>query len=157
TAMAERLWTLRWPDCALRSMRVAGERVRTWPTADLPFRVLNVYGSAEANVVATHELTADGHGGRVPIGRAVANVRTYVLDRHRQPVPPGVRGELHVSGASLSLGYLTRPDADSERFLANPIVEDPYPVLYRTGDIATYWPDGTIEVLGRTDDEVKIR
>ncbi|WP_173094253.1 non-ribosomal peptide synthetase [Actinomadura verrucosospora] len=166
TAMAERLWTLPWPaGCALRSMRVAGERVRGWPSPDLPYSVLNVYGSAEANVVATCDLTAvagtlpeDGRAARnVPIGRPVANVRAYVLDRHQRPVPRGVLGELYISGASLSRGYLNRPGANSEKFTINPIPDDPYPVLYRSGDVARYWPDGTIEIVGRLDDEVKIR
>jgi acyl-coenzyme A synthetase/AMP-(fatty) acid ligase len=87
----------------------------------------------------------------------VPNVRTYVMDRCRQPVPPGVLGELYVSGAGLSRGYLNRPTANSEKFLVNPVDGDPYPVLYRTGDVARYWPDGIIEVVGRLDDEVKIQ
>jgi amino acid adenylation domain-containing protein len=166
TAMAERLWTLQWPAaCALGSMRIAGERVRQWPPADLPFTVLNVYGSAEANVVATADLTAtaaelsdaERSTRMVPIGRPVANVRTYVLDGNLQPVPPGVLGELCISGESLSRGYLNRPEAESARFVPNPLIEDPYPVLYRSGDVARQWPNGVIEVVGRTDDETKIR
>ncbi|MEU7907087.1 amino acid adenylation domain-containing protein [Actinoplanes sp. NPDC049118] len=163
TAMAERLWTLPWPEgTELRCMRIAGERVRTWPGRELPFHVLNVYGSAEATVVATCDLTelgaAGGAGGRMPpIGRPVANVRTYVLDANHQPVPPGVLGELYISGASLSRGYLNRPDANDAKFLANDVPGDPYPVLYRSGDVARYWSDGTVEIIGRTDNEVKIR
>ena len=166
TAMAERLWTLPWQsDCALRSMRVAGERVRAWPPPGLPFTVLNVYGSAEATVVATCDLTttaatltADERAARPPpIGRPVANVRAYVLDGRLEPVPPGVLGELYVSGASLSRGYLNRPVDTTERFVANPVPGDPYPVLYRSGDVARYWPDGVLEVVGRVDAEAKIR
>jgi amino acid adenylation domain-containing protein len=165
TAMAERLWTLEWPaDTPLRWMPVAGERVRAWPGPHLPFRVLNVYGSAEANVVATSDLTAaaehlgdrrDLHG--VPIGRPVPNVRIYVLDERLRPVPPMVRGELFVSGESLSAGYLNRDEETSARFLANPVERDPFTVLYRTGDSARYWADGTVEIIGRQDDELKIR
>ena len=160
TAMAERLWTLPWPaGTDLRCMRIAGERVRTWPSPALPFHVLNVYGSAEATVVATGDLTELGAGdGRMPpIGRPVANVRTYVLDANRRPVPPGVLGELYISGASLSRGYLNRPDANDAKFLPNDLPGDPYPVLYRSGDVARYWSDGTVEIIGRTDNEVKIR
>jgi amino acid adenylation domain-containing protein len=166
TAMAERLWTLPWPaDCALRSMRVAGERVRTWPPPELPFAVLNVYGSAEATVVTTCDLTTtaatltdDERAARPPpVGRPVANVRAYVLDARLEPVPPGVLGELYVSGASLSLGYLNRAAETMARFLANPVPGDPHPVLYRSGDVARYWPDGVIEVVGRADAETKIR
>src|ERR1017187_8824273 len=74
-----------------------------------------------------------------------------------RPVPPGAIGELHVSGASLSAGYLNQAEATGQKFLANPLPGDPYPVLYRTGDLARYWPDGTVEIVGRTDNEVKIR
>ncbi|MCD0447747.1 amino acid adenylation domain-containing protein [Actinocorallia sp. API 0066] len=166
TAMAERLWTLEWPEgTALRSMRIAGERVRSWPPARLPFTVLNVYGSSEANVVATCDLTATAAGlsdaerarRRPPIGGPVPNVRTYILDDELRPVPPGEIGELHVSGRSLSLGYLNRPDENAARFLPNPLPDDPYPVLYRTGDLARHTPEGLIEVVGRADSETKIR
>ena len=166
TAMAERLWQLRWPgDTALRWMRVAGEPVRTWPPAGLPFRVLNVYGSAEATVVTTADLTAIGEslgpagraGHSPPIGRPVANVRTYVLDDRLAVVPAGTVGGLHVSGSSLSAGYLGHAAATAAAFLPNPLPGDPHPVLYRTGDLARYGPDGLIEVIGRTDGLVKIR
>jgi amino acid adenylation domain-containing protein len=157
TAMAERLWALPWPpDCALRSMRVAGELLRDWPPAGLPFRVLNVYGSTEANVVATCDLTELAGGPTVPVGRPVPNVRAYVLDGSMAVVAPGIVGELYVSGAGLSQGYLNRAEATAATFLPNPITDDPHPVLYRTGDHARRWPDGTIEVVGRADDEVKI-
>ncbi|NBE83281.1 non-ribosomal peptide synthetase [Micromonospora rubida] len=165
TAMAERLWRLDWPaDPALRWMRIAGERVRSWPDPALPFRVLNVYGSAEATVVGTCDLSGlaaeapEGRPDRMPpVGRPVANVRAYVLDANRQPVPPGVLGELYISGESLSRGYLNRPEANGTKFLPNELPGDPYPVLYRSGDVARYWPDGTVEIVGRTDNEVKIR
>ncbi|GAA2642234.1 hypothetical protein GCM10010399_90190 [Dactylosporangium fulvum] len=166
TAMAERLWALEPPaGAALRNMRIAGERLRSWPPNDLPYAVTNVYGSAEATVVATCDVTAIGRtltederrDRMPPVGRPVANVRTYVLDPQLHPVPVGVLGELFVSGASLSEGYLNRPEANDAKFLPNPIEEDPYPVLYRTGDVARYWPDGTVEVVGRTDNEIKIR
>ncbi|MBP2703230.1 amino acid adenylation domain-containing protein [Microbispora sp. RL4-1S] len=166
TAMAERIWNLDWPDgTALRVMRIAGERVRTWPRDGLPYRVLNVYGSAEANVVATCDLTEMAAGvpaerrGEVlpPVGRPVANVRMYVLDEKMAEVPPGVTGELYISGASLSQGYLNRPDVNGAKFLPNPLPGDPYPVLYRSGDFAQMWADGTVEIIGRTDDQVKIR
>ncbi|GAA0712748.1 amino acid adenylation domain-containing protein [Dactylosporangium roseum] len=166
TAMAERVWALGRPDGgALRDMRIAGERLRSWPPADLPYTVTNVYGSAEATVVATCDVTAIARAltprqrrdRMPPVGRPVANVRAYVLDPNLRPVPVGVLGELFVSGESLSEGYLNRPAANDAKFLPNPIPEDPYPVLYRTGDVARVWDDGTVEVVGRTDNEVKIR
>ncbi|MBX6385499.1 MAG: AMP-binding protein, partial [Microbispora sp.] len=129
TAMAERLWQLDWPaNGHLRSMRVAGERVRNWPPPGLPYQVLNVYGSAEANVVATCDLTATaaalGEAGRAarrpPIGTPVPGVCVYVLDERLAPVPTGEVGELCISGRSLSAGYLNRPEAERDRFLPNP-------------------------------------
>ncbi len=83
-------------------------------------------------------------------------MRAYILGEGRQPVPPGVLGELHVSGAGIARGYLGRPGATDERFLNNPFPEDPNPVLYRTGDLTRYWPNGVIEVLGRLDDDPSV-
>ncbi len=166
TSVAERVWELPWPQrTALRSVRIAGERCRSWPPADLPFDVLNVYGSSEATVVALADLTALARSIdraslerlEPPVGRPCDNVRMYVLDDRGRPVPPGVPGELHVSGESLSKGYLERAGVDASAFGYNPVAGDPYPVLYRTGDIARTWPDGTIEVAGRDDDQVKVR
>ncbi|WP_225821722.1 non-ribosomal peptide synthetase [Streptomyces naphthomycinicus] len=166
TATAERCWSLGWPDgTALRNVRVAGERLRAWPPDTLPFEVVNVYGSSEATVVTTcnlttvsRTLTEDERLHRAPpVGRPVPGVRVHVLDESLTPVPPGEPGELYVSGAGLSLGYLDQPATDEEKFLPNPLPDDPHPVLYRTGDVARRWPDGEIEVIGRADDEVKIR
>ncbi|TWP53789.1 amino acid adenylation domain-containing protein [Lentzea tibetensis] len=166
TATAERTWTLDWPaETELRNVRIAGERLRSWPPDHLPFEVVNVYGSSEATVVTTcnlsaigRTLTADERAHRAPpVGLPVPGVRVHVLDDEFHPVPTGTPGELFVSGASLSQGYLNRPDANDEKFLSNPLDDDPNPVLYRTGDVARRWPDGIIEVVGRTDNEVKIR
>lgn len=165
TSMAEMMWALPWADnTPLRHVRVAGERCRSWPSPDLPFTVLNVYGSSEATVVSTADLTGLSQSlGRKrsqhepPVGRPVNNVRMYVLDDRYRPVPPGVVGNLHVSGESLSKGYLEREGVDNSVFEDNPIEGDPHPVLYRTGDLAQYWSDGTIEVTGRDDDMVKVR
>ncbi|MFF5535965.1 amino acid adenylation domain-containing protein [Streptomyces cinerochromogenes] len=166
TATAERCWSLGWPDdTVLRNVRVAGERLRTWPPDTLPFEVVNVYGSSEATVVTTcnlsavsRTLTEDERLHRAPpVGRPVPGVNVHVLDESLAPVPPGEPGELYVSGAGLSLGYLNQPATNEEKFLPNPLPDDPHPVLYRTGDVARRWPDGEIEVIGRADDEVKIR
>ncbi|GAB1689859.1 non-ribosomal peptide synthetase [Krasilnikovia sp. M28-CT-15] len=164
-AMAERLWELDWPaDTALRNIRICGERVQSWPSG-LPFHVFNLYGSAEATVVATCDITELGRQlgqrGRArelpPIGRPLHNVKTYVLDERQQPVPPGVVGEICVAGDSLSEGYLNQPEATALKWLPNPIDPARHPILYRTGDLARYWPDGNIEIVGRTDNQVKVR
>lgn len=160
TVMAEQLMVLDWPEgTPLRSLRLAGERCRLWPSTRLPFKVINVYGSTEANVVAVTDLnepTVTGSAASPPIGRAVRNVNIYVLDEHQRPVPHHAVGELCVTGRSLSRGYLNRAEVNAEKFLKNPLPGDPYPVLYRSGDLARFGPDGQLEVVGRVDDEVKV-
>jgi hypothetical protein len=93
----------------------------------------------------------------VPIGRPIANTRVYVLDRHRQPVPIGVPGELYAGGDGVANGYLNRPSLTAERFLQDPFEPAPGALLYKTGDLVRYLPDGDIEFLGRLDNQVKIR
>ncbi|GAB3113201.1 hypothetical protein GCM10027160_16520 [Streptomyces calidiresistens] len=164
--MAERLWRLEWPrDTPLENIRVCGERIQSWPPAGLPFRLINLYGSAEATVVAACDITELGERlgeqGRAhrlpPIGRPTANVTSYVLDERLRPLPPGPVGELCIAGVSLSAGYLGRPDATAEKWIDNPIDPRTHPVMYRTGDLARYWPDGSIEIVGRADNQIKVR
>jgi acyl carrier protein len=93
----------------------------------------------------------------VPIGRPITNTQVYILDRHRLPVPLGVPGELYVGGDGLARGYLNRPELTAERFIPHPFSAEPGARLYKTGDLARYLPDGTIEYLGRLDHQVKLR
>ncbi|MFE6648123.1 non-ribosomal peptide synthetase [Nocardioides sp. NPDC057772] len=147
---------------SFRSLRVAGERLGVWPTLSCTYQVLNVYGSTEANVVSLCDATRLMHDvprerlSAVPIGRPVRNVNMYVLDSDLNPVPRRVIGELCVSGRSLSRGYLNDEARAATKFVANPIDSDPFPVLYRSGDLARFGADGVVEVVGRIDDEVKI-
>jgi amino acid adenylation domain-containing protein len=129
---------------------------------------LNVYGPTEASVTAiVHDLLHPKFSktNTVLIGRPIANTQAYILDRHLQPVPIGVIGELHIGGVRLARGYLNRPELTDEKFLANtfkdPKCDSLRPTgghrIYKTGDLARYLPDGKIECFGRIDNQVKIR
>jgi amino acid adenylation domain-containing protein len=122
-------------------------------------RLVNVYGASEdAADVIWYEASLQRHVPVcVPIGRPIANTQVYVLDRHCQPVPIGVPGELYVGGAGLARGYLNRPELTAATFLPHPFGPGPGARLYKTGDLVRYLADGNLEFLGRVDHQVKIR
>ena len=118
-------------------------------------KVYDLYGPSETTTYSTFTLRqADGPG---TIGRPIANTQIYILDSDLQPVPVGVTGELCIAGVGLARGYLNRPELTAMKFIANPFSVEPGERLYRTGDMARYLPDGSIEFLGRMDRQVKIR
>ncbi|MCP3145371.1 non-ribosomal peptide synthetase, partial [Pyxidicoccus xibeiensis] len=121
--------------------------------------LINGYGPTENTTFsATHTLKAGDEVPRsVPIGRPLPHSTTYVLDEAFQPLPPGVPGELFVGGEGLAWGYLNRPDLTAERFVPHPFASTPGARLYRTGDKVRWTADGTLEFLGRTDFQVKVR
>ncbi|MET9600667.1 amino acid adenylation domain-containing protein [Streptomyces sp. NPDC006459] len=120
---------------------------------DVPLH--NLYGPTEAAVDVTHWDCLLEETGPVPIGRPIWNTSLYVLDPRGRPVPVGVAGELFLAGAGLARGYLRRPALTAERFPLDPF-GPPGSRMYRTGDLARHRADGSVEYLGRTDDQVKI-
>ncbi|ABA25098.1 Amino acid adenylation (plasmid) [Trichormus variabilis ATCC 29413] len=118
----------------------------------------NLYGPTEAAIDVTF-WACNRHSDKniVPIGRAIANTQIYILDKHLQPVPIGVPGELHIGGVGVARGYLNQPQLTAEKFIVNPFSNNSNNRLYKTGDLARYHTDGSIEYLGRLDDQVKLR
>ncbi|MFJ6513261.1 amino acid adenylation domain-containing protein [Streptomyces sp. NPDC091406] len=121
-------------------------------------RVVNGYGPTETTTFATaHPLTPEAiDGGPLPIGRPLDGMTLRVLDSALRPVLPGVPGELYIGGAGLARGYHGRPGRTAERFVADPH-GGPGERLYRTGDLVRIRPDGALDFLGRTDDQIKLR
>jgi len=161
-SMLQVFLTERVEDCTgLRRVICSGEAL----PRDLADRFLersgaelhNLYGPTEAAIDVTHWPCRRGEEGPVPIGRPIANTQVYVLDRHGEPVPAGVAGELHLGGRNLARGYLGRPDLTAERFVDDPFSAVPGARLYRTGDLARLRADGVVEFLGRLDHQVKLR
>ncbi|UCG11947.1 MAG: amino acid adenylation domain-containing protein [Deltaproteobacteria bacterium] len=117
----------------------------------------NLYGPTEAAVDVTYwPCNPETDLPIVPIGFPVANTKIYILDQKLQPVPIGVSGELHIGGVQVARGYLNRHDLTSEKFISDPYSSNTNARLYKTGDLARWLPDGSIEYLGRADFQVKI-
>ncbi|MGB7800895.1 enterobactin synthase subunit F [Buttiauxella sp.] len=120
----------------------------------------NLYGPTEAAVdvswyPAFGDELARVSGSSVPIGWPVWNTGLRILDSAMRPVPPGIAGDLYLTGIQLAQGYLSRPDLTASRFVADPFA--PGLRMYRTGDVARWLDDGAVEYLGRSDDQLKIR
>ncbi|MEB5495324.1 amino acid adenylation domain-containing protein, partial [Burkholderia pseudomallei] len=121
-------------------------------------QLVNMYGITETTVHVTYcALRAEDamRLGASPIGVRIPDLQLYVLDDRREPVPMGVTGELYVGGAGVARGYLNRPELTRERFIDDPFVAGGR--LYKTGDLARWRTDGSLEYLGRNDFQVKIR
>ncbi|WP_345137421.1 amino acid adenylation domain-containing protein [Dactylosporangium darangshiense] len=153
---------LPWPD-RLRLVIIGADQAQPHAVAAWRARfgdrvtLLNTYGPTEATVIATAaRLGAADARRRPPIGRPIAETAAYVLDERLRPVPGGMPGELYLAGAGLARGYLGRPGATAQRFLPDPF-GPPGTRMYRTGDRVRLGPDGELEFLGRTDNQLKIR
>jgi amino acid adenylation domain-containing protein len=148
----------------LRIMVTGGDvaspgHVRRFLQAYPACRLVNGYGPTENTTFSTTYAieSLDPAETRVPIGSPIANSTAYVLDEHREPAPLGVPGELYVGGDGVARGYVGLDDLTAERFVPDPFADGAEWRMYRTGDRVRLRPDGVIEFLGRTDDQVKVR
>lgn len=145
----------------LRYLLFGGEAVeplsvRTLLAQSPPQKLLHVYGPTEATTFSSWYLVQKVPLDNViPIGRPISNTQIYILDTHQSLVPIGVVGEVYIGGDGLARGYINRPELTAEKFIPNPFSK--LGVLYKTGDLARYLPDGNIEFIGRIDNQVKIR
>ncbi|MGZ4164879.1 MAG: non-ribosomal peptide synthetase, partial [Tumebacillaceae bacterium] len=165
TALFHQMADTQWEDLVRVRQLLAGGEMMSVATVKKLFQkapdwhFYHVYGPTESTTFATCGRidSTTVLEGSVPIGRPIANTTLYVLDRNGQPVPIGVPGELFIGGDGLAHGYLNRPELTDEKFVPNPFVADPNARLYRTGDLVRYLPDGSIDILGRIDNQVKVR
>ncbi len=146
----------------LRKILFGGERVSVSHVRKVldfvqPGTLLHVYGPTENTTFTTaYEISElDENAMTVSIGKPIANTQVYILDQNLNPVSVGKKGELYTSGDGLARGYLNRPELTAERFIPNPFV--PGELMYKTGDIVKYLPDGNIIFVDRADQQVKIR
>ncbi|WP_328323382.1 MULTISPECIES: non-ribosomal peptide synthetase [unclassified Streptomyces] len=150
----------------LRLLLVGGEAFPAPLLAELcrqlKCEVINQYGPAEATIDATFHQVGPTHSGQpgrpatVPIGRPIDNVSVHLLGENLVPVPPGCVGEMFIGGEAPARGYHGQPARTAEAFLPDPYSEVPGARMYRTGDLARLLPDGALEFLGRTDDQVQV-
>ncbi|HXK09636.1 MAG TPA: amino acid adenylation domain-containing protein, partial [Vicinamibacteria bacterium] len=140
---------------SLRVLLTGGDRLHRPPSGPLPFTLVNHYGPTESTVVTTAHPVDPADADDPPIGRPIDNLSAYVLDARLRPVAAGLAGELYVGGIGLARGYAGRPDLTAERFVPSPFERGER--LYRTGDRARWRGDGTLQFLGRADDQVKVR
>ncbi|MCP4148248.1 MAG: amino acid adenylation domain-containing protein, partial [bacterium] len=129
-------------------------------------KMVNAYGPTEASDDITHHIMAQApHAPQVPIGKTLHNLAIYIVDKHMNLCPSGIKGEICVAGIGVGRGYLNNPELTAGKFIPNPFVEavarTQYPItnneLYRTGDLGTWTQDGVVEFFGRIDFQVKIR
>ncbi|MDX7988952.1 amino acid adenylation domain-containing protein, partial [Xenorhabdus sp. 12] len=157
---------------SVRTINLAGEALKPHIVERLfantaVQHICNLYGPSETTTYSTWTCMEKAGGFVNHIGRPIANTRVYILDPHGQPVPLGVAGEIFIAGAGVARGYLNRPELTAERFLADPFLSEFNPrefstqkvnaMMYKTGDLGRWLPNGNIEYLGRNDFQVKLR
>ncbi|MEU4782940.1 amino acid adenylation domain-containing protein, partial [Micromonospora sp. NPDC023633] len=156
TPIAEAILRLPTPaTTSLRTLLTGGDALTTRPSARTPYALVNHYGPTEAAVVATAGAVHPDGVHRPDLGTPIDGARVHLLDADLRLVPPGAPGELCIAGEGLARGYLGRPGQTAERFLPDPY-GPPGSRLYRTGDLCRLRTDGTLEFLGRTDEQIAI-
>ncbi|WP_343746041.1 amino acid adenylation domain-containing protein [Chitinophaga sp.] len=143
--------------CPASTLVIGGEALLPGHVAFLngqQVTVVNEYGPTEATVGCNTYTFRPREGQVINIGKPMDNIQLYLLDARHQLVPRGVTGEICIGGAGVARGYLRRPDLTAERFTDNPFHGGK---MYHTGDLGRWLPDGNMEYLGRTDDQVKVR
>ena len=140
----------------LRFLSMGGEKLI--PLEPVPgITAVNVYGPTEGSVI-TSFFPIDRKYRDLPIGKAVDNIKLYVVDTQGRLLPPGAAGELWLSGPHVTGGYLNRPEKTAEAYGKNPFcTDDGYDTVYRTGDIVRFLDDGNLQFIGRRDAQVKVR
>ncbi|RUT69553.1 amino acid adenylation domain-containing protein [Flavobacterium cupreum] len=139
-------------------LNMAGEPIAHNTIQRLPLdqiEVYNLYGPSEDTTYSTYFKIRQKEYLSIPIGKAISNTQLYILDSKLHPVPTGVFGKIYVAGAGVARGYLNKPELTAEKFTANPFKSGS--IMYDTGDLGRWLPDGNIEFLGRNDQQVKIR
>jgi amino acid adenylation domain-containing protein len=133
--------------------------IRTVLKHGAPQHLIHCYGPTESTTFSScYEVKSLPEGAKsIPIGGPISNTTYYVLDKHLQPVPVGVLGELYIGGDGLARGYFNRPEMTATKFIPNPFSGDTKSRLYKTGDLVRWLPEGVIDFAGRIDSQVKIR
>ncbi len=141
---------------SLKYLSTGGEKLASL-TPPHGYDFYNIYGPTETTVFITY-YHVDRKMKEIPIGKALKNLRLYIVDPQGHRLPVGAAGELWVAGPQVSRGYLNRPEKTAEVYITNPFTaEEKYSRIYRTGDIVRYLPSGDIQFVGRRDGQVKIR
>jgi amino acid adenylation domain-containing protein len=157
TALAEAMIDLSWPaEMRLRFLLTGADTLRRRPAEKVPFALINNYGPTECTVVATSGKVRSNCTRQPSLGKPIENAVVHIVNEKLEPVAAGESGELVIGGAGVARGYLNAPDLTAEKFVADPFSKEPDARVYRTGDLARFLPDGTIEFLGRIDEQIKI-
>lgn len=156
TQVGRQFYTMASP-ASLKFLSTGGEKLVPLSPVESGLPFYNVYGPTECTIFTTAKLM-DRLYGRVPIGKPIGNYKIYVADEYGRQLPALVPGELLISGAGVSAGYLNRDDLTEKVFIPNPYTKEPgYERVYRSGDIVRLLANGEVDFIGRNDGQVKVR